>query len=81
MYYKIPIKMQVEGSYNEIGVFLDSVGKLRRIVNVTDISPDNPKARNEKIILKAEYLATTFRFAGNEEKEKGKKGKKRRGRK
>ncbi|RMG12128.1 MAG: pilus assembly protein PilP [Deltaproteobacteria bacterium] len=76
MYYKIPIKMEVEGAYHEIGVFLDSVGKLRRIVNVTDISLGSPKARNEKIILKAEYLATTFRFAGDEAGEKGKKGKK-----
>ncbi len=79
MYYKIPIKMKVEGSYHEIGVFLDSVGKLRRIVNVTDISLGSPKPKNEKIILKAEYLATTFRFAGNAEKDAGKKGKKRKG--
>lgn len=64
-YYSIPIKMQVEGGYNEIAVFLDSVSKLKRIVNVNNITLASPKTEADKVVLKAEYLATTFRFAGN----------------
>src|SRR5438105_400929 len=37
LYAKIPIAMGVTGSYHEIGVFLDSISKLARIVNVTNI--------------------------------------------
>ncbi len=65
-YYRIPIQMQVTGSYNEIAVFLDSVSKLKRIVNVNNISLGSPKMEADKAILKASYLATTFRFSGQQ---------------
>jgi type IV pilus assembly protein PilO len=61
-YASIPIKMQVAGSYHEIAVFFESVSKLRRIVNVTNLSFGSPERKNEKVVLKATYLATTFRF-------------------
>lgn len=61
-YASIPIKMQVEGSYHEIAVFFESISKLRRIVNVNQLSFNTPTRKNEKVLLKASYLATTFRF-------------------
>jgi len=61
-YASIPIKMKVAGSYHEIAVFLESVSKLRRIVNVTGIIFDQPARKSEKVVLNASYLATTFRF-------------------
>lgn len=62
-YAKIPVKMQVTGNYHEIAMFMQEVGGLRRIVNVSDItlkSPATPKS--DKILLTGEFLATTFRF-------------------
>ncbi len=61
-YASIPIVMSVTGNYHEIGVFLDSVSKLARIVNVTNIKMGNAKTQNEKLVLSASYVATTFRF-------------------
>lgn len=61
-YASIPIKMQVAGNYHEIAVFFESVSKLRRIVNVSNLSFSAPQRRNEKVVLGATYLATTFRF-------------------
>jgi len=61
-YAAIPIAMSVTGNYNEIGVFLDSVSKLARIVNVTNIKLGTPHVVNEKMTLSATYVATTFRF-------------------
>ena len=61
-YAAIPIVMSVTGSYNEIGVFLDSLSKLARIVNVTNIHMGGAKPLNEKLVVKATYVATTFRF-------------------
>ena len=61
-YAAIPIVMSVTGSYNEIGVFLDSLSKLARIVNVTNIHMGSAKPLNEKLVVKATYVATTFRF-------------------
>jgi type IV pilus assembly protein PilO len=61
-YAAIPIVMSVTGNYHEIGVFLDSVSKLARIVNVTNIKMGSAKAQNDKIVVGASYVATTFRF-------------------
>jgi type IV pilus assembly protein PilO len=61
-YASIPIKMQVAGNYHEIAVFFESVSKLRRIVNISNIVFTDPQRKTEKVILKASYLATTFRF-------------------
>jgi type IV pilus assembly protein PilO len=61
-YAKIPIKMSVAGNYHEIAQFFESVSRLRRIVNIRDISFSSPEMKNEKVTLKADYLATTFRF-------------------
>jgi len=59
---KIPIAMTVTGSYEEIAVFFESVSKLRRIVNINDISLGTPTTHNEKVVLAAKFQATTFRF-------------------
>ena len=61
-YASIPIRMQVSGNYHEIAVFFESVSKLRRIVNVSGITFESPTRKNEKVVLRASYLATTFRF-------------------
>jgi len=61
-YASIPIVMSVTGNYHEIGVFLDSLSKLARIVNVTNIRMGGAKVKGEKLVLNATYLATTFRF-------------------
>jgi type IV pilus assembly protein PilO len=61
-YAAIPIVMSVTGNYHEIGVFLDAVSKLARIVNVTNIKMGSAKLLNDKIVVGATYVATTFRF-------------------
>jgi type IV pilus assembly protein PilO len=61
-YASIPIVMSVTGNYHEIGVFLDSLSKLARIVNVTNIKMSTPRTTNEKLVVNASYVATTFRF-------------------
>jgi type IV pilus assembly protein PilO len=61
-YARIPIPMSVQGNYHEIATFLDSVGRLRRIVNVNNLSFEQPKDQNGKVILTARFLATTFMF-------------------
>lgn len=59
---RIPVKMKVSGNFHEVAVFFDSVGKLKRIVNVNDIKLTQPTKKNEKVVLAAEFQATTFRF-------------------
>jgi|SRR5258708_16920767 type IV pilus assembly protein PilO len=61
-YASIPIVMSVSGNYHEIGVFLDALSKLARIVNVTNIKMGQAKLANDKLVVQASYVATTFRF-------------------
>src|SRR5207302_10143895 len=61
-YASIPIVMAVSGNYHEIGVFLDSLSKLARIVNVTNIKMGQVRVTNEKLVINANYIATTFSF-------------------
>lgn len=61
-YAKIPVKMSITGNYHSIAIFFDKVAKLARIVNVTDIKLRNPKVENKRIVLEAEFVATTFKF-------------------
>jgi type IV pilus assembly protein PilO len=61
-YASIPVVMSVTGNYHEIGVFLDAISKLARIVNVTNIKMNGAKTVNEKLVVQATYVATTFRF-------------------
>src|SRR3954465_15486402 len=61
-YAAIPIVMSVTGNYHEIGVFLDSLSQLARIVNVTNIKMGQARVTAEKLVVNATYVATTFRF-------------------
>jgi len=75
-YSRIPIKMVVNGNYHEIAMFMQEVANMRRIVNVNNIKMGQAQLRNEKVVLKSEFLATTFRFLAQASKEGDKKGKK-----
>ncbi len=61
-YAKIPINMKLEGSYHEIATFFDALGRLKRIVNVSDITLDTPKDSSGKLVVKASFVATAFMF-------------------
>jgi type IV pilus assembly protein PilO len=59
---RIPIPMTVNGNFHEIATFFDSLGRLRRIVNVSDIVLDQPKDVNGKVVVNGKFLVTTFMF-------------------
>ncbi len=61
-YAKIPIPMTVTGNYHEIATFFDSLARMRRIVNVSEVVLDQPKDVNGKIILNGKFLVTAFMF-------------------
>jgi type IV pilus assembly protein PilO len=61
-YARIPIAMQVNGSFHEIATFFDALGRLRRIVNVSDIVFDKPRDVNGRVVVTSNFTATTFMF-------------------
>jgi type IV pilus assembly protein PilO len=71
---RIPIPMTVTGNFHEIATFFDSLGRLRRIVNVSDIVLDAPKDVNGKVVVNGKFLVTTFRFVKPSEAKEAKPG-------
>jgi len=67
-YAKIPVKMSITGNFHSVLTFFDKVAKLNRIVNVTNISMSEPEVQNKKVVVKADFVATTFKFVETEKK-------------
>jgi type IV pilus assembly protein PilO len=61
-YARVPIAMQVSGTFHEVATFFDALGHMRRIVNVGNIALDTPKDTGGKVVLSGKFTATTFMF-------------------
>ena len=61
-YSEIVFGMELRGSFHEISTFIDSIGKMDRIVNVVGISMTQPKSVNQKILVKGDFTIKTYRF-------------------
>jgi len=59
-YIEIPVSIEVLGSYHDVAVFFDKIGKLDRIVNVVNVNMIPIK--DLSTMLKTSCKATTFRF-------------------
>ena len=59
--YQIPVSVDVEGTYHNLGYFLSSLTKLNRIVNISDMKLGSPKgAKGGENLLSASFKASTF---------------------
>ena len=70
-YGEIIFDMKVHGSYHEIGTFLDALGKLDRILNVTGLSMTSPRTVNQKVVVDCGFTIKTYRFLEPREEKKG----------
>ncbi len=63
-YAEVPIDIRIQGDYHSLGVFLDRVSKLERIVNVADlrIGPLPAQQQRGGRTISADFKATTFTF-------------------
>lgn len=67
LYAEIPVKMVVIGTYHEIAVFFDRIGKMSRIVNVSNLDIGIQKQEGEaEPKLTINCIATTFMFLGGQ---------------
>jgi len=58
--YEIPVSVDVEGTYHNLGYFLSSLTKLNRIVNISDMKLGGPKLVKAENLLSASFKASTF---------------------
>jgi type IV pilus assembly protein PilO len=64
LYMKIPIQMEVRGSYHSVTKFFKNVSELRRIVTIEDLglAVDRVGGTNVAPKLLATFTAVTFRY-------------------
>ncbi|MDI6890739.1 MAG: type 4a pilus biogenesis protein PilO [Thermodesulfovibrionales bacterium] len=65
--YEIPVKIELSGSYHNLGYFSSRLTRLNRIVNISDIKLSDPKPEKDNAILKVSFTATTFSAIPEEE--------------
>lgn len=81
-YAEVPVQVAMTGSFHEVTLFFDRVGKMSRIVSVQDIELTNPKEVGSEVNLTINGKVVTYRFLTEEEmkarqdpkKKKGAKG-------
>ncbi len=61
-YAAIPVSMTVDGEYNSFLLFADKVSHLPRIVNLSNITFQQPKRDADRMLLSVTCTATTYRF-------------------
>ena len=65
-YTEIPVKMELEGTYDELANFFYYIGRMTRIVNIREIKMERERSGwIEEGALKVSALATTFMYNPN----------------
>ena len=67
LYEEIPINVDLIGGYHNVGVFFDSIGKVKRIVNIMNIKMGSPKAGPDGS-MEITINCTAMTFAAAEKK-------------
>jgi type IV pilus assembly protein PilO len=61
-YMEIPVSIEVSGTYHDVALFFDRVGRMERIVNILNVSMKPDQARSTNLTTSCD--AVTFRFKG-----------------
>ena len=65
--YEIPVRVELSGTYHNLGYFFSSLTKLNRIVNISDIRLSDPKPEKGISTERITFVATTFSAVPEEE--------------
>jgi len=73
-YVEIPVAIEVQGPYHNVGVFFSKIGRMERIMNIYNVKM-NPVSSNSSV-LKTTCDAVTYRFKGSNNVKQGTTNKK-----
>ena len=61
-YNEIPVSIVVSGTYHNVALFFDRVGRMERIMNILNVSMKPSKKRSTTLVTRCQ--AVTYRFKG-----------------
>lgn len=71
-YAEVPVSISVDGTFHQVTTFFDEVGHLSRIVNINQITIREPRITEERVGVKVDCMATTFRYLDEAERQRAK---------
>ena len=77
-YSEIPVDIKVRGPYHNMGIFLNQISKLDRIVTVANINMGGPKREGSEMLLSSSCRLVTYRFTNKKVSKPDDKKKKKR---
>jgi len=59
-YYEWPMRVGLDGTYHELGLFFDRLSRFSRIINVNDLTIRPMKQSGESFTVHADFVQRTF---------------------
>jgi type IV pilus assembly protein PilO len=69
-YAEIPVEINIKGTFHNVIMFFDAVGRLTRLVNIENVGFKNPKVTGDQMVLEFTTTAITYRFLEEAERNK-----------
>jgi type IV pilus assembly protein PilO len=69
-YAEIPVDINIKGTFHNVIMFFDAVGRLTRLINIDNVGFKNPKITGDQLVLEFTTTATTYRFLEDAERKK-----------
>lgn len=60
LYVEVPVNVDAIGSYHNVATFFDQIGKLPRIINVSNLSMSGAKAEKTRMAINATFVIITY---------------------
>lgn len=64
-YGEVPIALTVKGGFHNLGLFLNKVAGLSRLINISNIKISNISEKDEKITIQTDMLAKSYIYMEN----------------
>lgn len=69
-YAEIPVELSIKGTFHNVIMFFDAIGRLTRLVNIDNVGFKNPKVSGDQMVLEFTTTAITYRFLEEAERKK-----------
>jgi len=63
-YYEWPIKVELDGTYHQLGLFFDRLSRFSRIINVNELQVSPKKKSDKAFTVHATFTQRTFIYKG-----------------
>ncbi len=69
-YAEIPVEINIKGTFHNVIIFFDAIGRLTRLISIDNVGFKNPKVSGDQMVLEFTTTATTYRFLEEAERKK-----------